>query len=91
MFFFDCLPYFCNICIFSNHFDYQFLMQFSLVCLFSLNSSFVDVVGPMNPYQPITFHILSFAVFQSRSYIFMLAKRSTDEIAEEKKVFERNI
>ena len=37
--FFYCLPYFCNICIFSNHFDYQFLMQFSLVCLFSLNSS----------------------------------------------------
>ena len=22
MFFFYCLPYFCNICIFSSHFDY---------------------------------------------------------------------
>ena len=32
--------------------------------------SVVDVVGPMNPYQPIPFHILSFAVFQSRILIY---------------------
>ena len=50
--------------------------------------SVVDVVGPMNPYQPIPFHILSFAVFQSR--ILMYAG-STSEIAEKKKVFERNM
>ena len=50
--------------------------------------SVVDVVGPMNPYQPIPFHILSFAVFQSRILIYL---SSTDKIAEEKKVFERNM
>ena len=44
--------------------------------------SVVDVVGPMNPYQPIPFHILSFAVFQSRFLIYL---SSADEIAEEKK------
>ena len=44
----------------------------------------VDVVGPMNPYQPIPFHILSFAVFQSRILIYLSS-------AEEKKVFERNM
>ena len=33
---FDCLPYFCNICIFSSHFDYLIVMQFSLVYLFFL-------------------------------------------------------
>ena len=32
--------------------------------------SVVDVVGPMNPYQPIPFHILYFAVFQSRILIY---------------------
>ena len=32
--------------------------------------SVVDVVGPMNPYQPIPFHILSFAVVQSRILIY---------------------
>ena len=32
--------------------------------------SVVDVVGPMNPYQPITFLILSLAVFQSRILIY---------------------
>ena len=33
--------------------------------------SVVDVViRPMNPYQPIPFHILSFAVFQSRILIY---------------------
>ena len=33
--------------------------------------SVVDVViTPMNPYQPIPFHILSFAVFQSRILIY---------------------
>ena len=50
--------------------------------------SVVDVVGPMNPYQPIPFHILSFVVFRSRILIYA---GSTDEIAEEKKVFERNM
>ena len=46
--------------------------------------SVVDVViTPMNPYQPIPFHILSFAVFQSRILIY------AGEIAEEEKVFER--
>ena len=30
--FFDCLPYFCNICIFSNHFDYLSLfLEFLLI------------------------------------------------------------
>ena len=47
--------------------------------------SVVDVViSPMNPYQPIPFHILSFAVFQSRILIY-----AGSEIAEEEKVFER--
>ena len=51
--------------------------------------SVVDVViTPMNPYQPIPFHILSFAVFQSRILIYA-SSTSTDEIAEEEKVFER--
>ena len=49
--------------------------------------SVVDVVGPMNAYQPIPFHILSFAVFQSR----ILNYASSNEIVEEKKVFERNM
>ena len=53
-----------------------------------ISLSVVDVVGPMNPYQPIPFHILSFAVFQSRILIYA---GSSDEIAEEKKVFERNM
>ena len=49
--------------------------------------SVVDVViTPMNPYQPIPFHILSFAVFQSRILIYA---GSNIEIAEEEKVFER--
>ena len=43
--------------------------------------SVVDVVGPMNPYQPIPFHILSFAVFQSRILIYA----GSNEIVEEKK------
>ena len=48
--------------------------------------SVIDVViTPMNPYQPIPFHILSFAVFQS----IILIYASSDEIAEEEKVFER--
>ena len=50
--------------------------------------SVVDVVGPMNPYQPIPFHILSLAVFQSRIFVYA---GSNIEIAEEKKVFDRNI
>ena len=46
--------------------------------------SVVDVViTPMNPYQPVRFHISSFAVFQSRILIY------ADEIAEEENVFER--
>ena len=45
--------------------------------------SVVDVVGAMNPYQPIPFHILSFAVFQSRILIY--AGPNIYEIAEEKK------
>ena len=49
--------------------------------------SVVDVViTPMNPYQPIPFHILSFAVFQSRILIYA---GSNIEIPEEEKVFER--
>ena len=47
--------------------------------------SVVDVVGPMNLYQPIPFHILSLAVFQSRILIY------AGSIAEEKTVFERNM
>ena len=51
--------------------------------------SVVDVViTPMNPYQPILFHILSFAVFQSRILIYAGSNIYDDEIAEEK-VFER--
>ena len=49
--------------------------------------SVVDVVGPMNAYQPIPFHILSFAVLQSR----ILNYASSNEIVEEKKIFERNM
>ena len=50
--------------------------------------SVVDVdITPMNPYQPIPFHILSLAVFQSRILIY--AGLTSDEIAEEEKVFER--
>ena len=49
--------------------------------------SVVDfVITPMNPYQPISFHILSFAVFQSRILIYA---GSNIYIAEEKNVFER--
>ena len=44
--------------------------------------SVVDVVGPMNPYQPIPFHILSFAVFQSRILIYA----GSTSIAEEKSI-----
>ena len=40
----------------------------------------------MNPYQPIPFYILSYAVYQSRILIY--ARSNIDEIAEEK-VFER--
>ena len=58
--------------------------------------SVIDVVGPMNPYQPIPFHILSFDVFQSRiliyassniyiSYISNGRVHKSDEIAEEEK------
>ena len=42
--------------------------------------SVVDVVGPMNPYQLIPFHILSLAVFQFRILIYAGSK-----------VFERNM
>ena len=52
----------------------------------AIDISVEDVVGPMNPYQPIPFHILSFAVFQSRILIYA----GSDEIAGEEKVFERN-
>ena len=45
--------------------------------------SVVDVV--MNPYQLIPFHILSFAVLQSRILIYA----GSNIIAEEEKVFER--
>ena len=52
--------------------------------------SVVDVViSPMNPYQPIPFHIFSFAVFQSRILIY--AGSNIYEIAEEKKLFEQNM
>ena len=45
--------------------------------------SVIDVViTPMNPYQPIPFHILSFAVFQSRTLIYAGSNA-------EEKVFER--
>ena len=40
----------------------------------------------MNPYQQIPFHILSFAVFQSRILIY-----AGSNIAEKEKVFERRI
>ena len=46
--------------------------------------SVVDVVGPMNPYQPIPFHILSFDVFQSRILIYASSNDSR-----RRKVFER--
>ena len=46
--------------------------------------SVVDVVGPMYPYQPMPFHILSFDVFQSRILIYA-SSTSNDEIAEEEK------
>ena len=39
--------------------------------------SVVDVVGPMNPYQPIPFNILSFAIFQSRIIIYAGSNNST--------------
>ena len=40
--------------------------------------SVVDVViTPMNPYQPIPFHILSFAVFQSRILIYASSTRDS--------------
>ena len=42
--------------------------------------SVVDVVGPMNPYQPIPFHILSFAVFQSRILIYAGSTSTTYEL-----------
>ena len=43
----------------------------SVIRLITRLISVVDVViTPMNPYQPIPFHILSFAVFQSRILIY---------------------
>ena len=43
--------------------------------------SVVDVViTPMNPYQPIPFHILSFAVFQSRILIYASSTSTTYEL-----------
>ena len=55
-------------------------------CIYKIRLiSVVDVViTPMDPYQPIPFHILSFAVFQSRILIY-----AGSNIAEEEKVFER--
>ena len=48
--------------------------------------SVVDVViTPMNPYQPIPFHILSFAVFQSRILIYA----GSNIYSRRRKVFER--
>ena len=44
----------------------------------------------MNPYQPIPLHILSFAVLQSRILIYA-GSNILMRIAEEKKVFERNM
>ena len=41
-----------------------------LYCVLPRPISVVIVVGPMNPYQPIQFHILYFAVFQSRILIY---------------------
>ena len=57
--------------------------NFNLCWLKHLLISVVDV-GPMNPYQPIPFHILSFVVFQSRILIYD-GSNISDEIAEEKK------
>ena len=45
----------------------------------------VVVITLMNPYQPIPFHILSSAVFQSRILIY-----AGSNISEEEKVFDRN-
>ena len=58
-------------------------IKFSLRTLNYRLISVVDVViTPMNPYQPIPFHILSFAVFQSRILIYA---GSIVEKAEEEK------
>ena len=66
-------------------------MRFFCCSVYLHNSRLISVVDvvitPMNPYQPIPFHILSFAVFQSR--ILNYASSPSDEIAEEEKVFER--
>ena len=57
--------------------------------LYARLKSVVDVaITPRNPYQTIPFHILSFAVFQSRILIYA-GSNIFDEIAEEEKVFER--
>ena len=68
--------------------DFYFMLSYSpdflSLYLFPRLISVVDVVGPMNPYQPIPFHILSFAVFQSRILIY--AGSTSDEIAEEKSI-----
>ena len=43
--------------------------------------SVVDVViTPMNPYQPIPFHILTFAVFESRILIYASSTSTTYEL-----------
>ena len=49
--------------------------------------SVVDVVGPMNPYQPIPFHILSFAVFQSRILIYLSSTSTTNSIENDAREF----
>ena len=59
--------------IFSGYWVYfkESLETTTFGCKYSYRLiSVVDVVGPMNPYQPIPFHILSFDVFQSRILIY---------------------
>ena len=57
-----------------------FSLSFIYCCVSNRLISVVDVVGPMNPYQPIPFHILSFDVFQSRILIYTSSTSSTYEL-----------
>ena len=53
--------------------------------------SVVDVdIAPMNLYQPLPFHILSYAKLYQSRILNYAGSNIYDEIAEEKKVIERN-
>ena len=61
----------------------SFRTLFPLKCKFRLISVVDVVTTPMNPYQPIPFHILTFAVFQSRIVFYVGSNIEEEEEEEE--------